>query len=189
MILPLPTHITRSKEGNKPRGAQGAGDPDVAGQGLEPGPLESPGRVPDEVADAVEGVEGEGPGDEELEPALCEGGPGAHGGGDAGRLEVPARQRGGQVGGAEAVQGRRQERARDALPDGAAEEGLLVVVDPEVRAYGPAEALLGQERVVLGLCELGCERTFARGVFWFGLLVSPLLIAPGIRRGWDIPGL
>ena len=67
----------------------------------------------------------------------------ADGGGDASGLEVPARQRGGQVGDAEAVQRARQQRARDALPDGAAQERLLVVVDLEVRGHGSAQALLG----------------------------------------------
>lgn len=108
------------------------------------------------MADAGDGVLGEGPGDEELETSLGESGPGGDGGGHAGGLEVPAGQRGDEVGGAKDVQAASQEGSRDTLPDGAAQPRLSVVVNLEVRRHGPLEALLGQEAVGIAVGELFC---------------------------------
>lgn len=57
---------------------------------------------------------------------------------------MPAGQGRDQVADAVGVQAAREEHARETLPDGAAEEGLVLVVDLEVRAHGADAALGGQ---------------------------------------------
>lgn len=109
------------------------------------------------MTDTVERMVGKGPGESKLETALDSEGESTESGGDRGGLEVPAKERGGQVGGAEGVEAAREGGAGKALPDGAAEPGLLLVVDVEVGGYGPLEALLGQESIGVILGEfLGC---------------------------------
>lgn len=93
------------------------------------------------MADAVEGVEGKRPGDEELDAGLDGKGEGTERGDEGGGLEVPAEEGSGEVGGAEDVEAAREAGAGEALPDGAAEEGLLLVVDIEVGGDGAVEAL------------------------------------------------
>lgn len=112
--------------------------------------MEADGHVEGEVADAVDGVEGERPGGEELEGALGGEGQGAKRRGQRRALEVPADEGRGQVGRREHVQAAAEGGARDALPGGAAEPRLLLVVDLEVRGDGAAEALLGQEGGAVG---------------------------------------
>lgn len=99
----------------------------------------------DEVLDAVDAVEDEGPGEGDLDAALDGEGQGGEGGGDAGGLEVPAGEGRDQVADRVGVQGAREEHAREALPDGGAEEGLVLVVDLEVGRHRPLQPLLGQD--------------------------------------------
>lgn len=57
---------------------------------MDDGLVEALGEVPDEVTGAVEEVEEEGPGDEELDSGLGGYGKGGRGRGQRGGLEVPA---------------------------------------------------------------------------------------------------
>ena len=114
------------------------------------------GSVEDEVAHAVDGVEGEGPGEEELDAALGSEGQGAHGRGERGALEVPAEEGRGEVRRAEDVDGAAEAGAREALPDGAAEPGLGLVVDLEMGGDGAVEALLGEDGIGVVGGELLC---------------------------------
>lgn len=106
------------------------------------------------MARAVGEVEEEGPGDGGLEQGEADGAQGGGGRGQGGGLEVPARQRGDEVGQREAVQGDAEGLPRDARPDGGAEPRLLVVVGGQVRGYGSLAALRGQEGLRVGFGEL-----------------------------------
>ena len=97
----------------------------------------------DEVLDAVDAVEDKGPGEGDLDAALDGEGQSGEGGGDAGGLEVPPREGRDQVADRVGVERAREEHAREALPDGRAEEGLVLVVDLEVGGHGPLQPLLG----------------------------------------------
>lgn len=119
---------------------------------------EADGEVVDEVPDAVVEVEDERPGGDELDARLGGDGQGGEGGDQRLALEVPAQQRRRQVGGRVDVQRPAQPGAREPLPDGAAEVGLLLVVDLQVRADGPKQPLLVEDRVPLVGGELlGCD--------------------------------
>lgn len=99
----------------------------------------------DEVLDAVDAVEDKRPGEDDLDAALDGKGERGKGGGDAGGLEVPAGEGRDQVADRVGVEGAREEHAREPLPDGGAEEGLVLVVDLEVGGHGPLQPLLGQD--------------------------------------------
>lgn len=101
-------------------------------------------RIVNQVLDAVDGVEDKGPGQRHLDAALDDQWQTGKGGGHGQGLEVPAGQGRDQVADAVGVQAAREEHAREALEDGAAKEGLVLVVDLEVRAYGADTALGGQ---------------------------------------------
>lgn len=103
------------------------------------------GGVVDEVLDAVDAVEDERPGEDDLDAALDGEGQRGEGGGDAGGLEVPTREGRDEVADRVGVEAAREEHAREALPDGGAEEGLVLVVDLEVGGHGPLQPLLGQD--------------------------------------------
>lgn len=108
------------------------------------------GGVVDEVLDSVDAVEDKGPGEDDLDAALYGKGQGGEGGGDAGGLEVPAGEGRDEVADRVGVEGAREEHAREALPDGGAEEGLVLVVDLEVGGDGTLQALLGQDGLAVG---------------------------------------
>lgn len=95
------------------------------------------------MSDTVDGMEDERPGHGELQRTLDRERQGAEGGDQRGGLEVPADQGRGEVGEGVAVEEAGEGGAGDALPDGTAEVGLLLVVDLEVRGDGAAEALAG----------------------------------------------
>lgn len=99
------------------------------------------------MLDAVDGVVDEGPGEGELDTALYKQRQAGEGGGDAGRLKVPAGEGRDEVAYAVGVQRAGEEHAGEALPDGAAEEGLVLVVDLQVWGHRPAQALLGKQRL------------------------------------------
>lgn len=103
------------------------------------------------MLDAVDGVVDKRPGEGQLDGALGGQRQGGEGGGDAGGLEVPAGQGGDEVADRVGVQAAGEEHAREALPDGAAEEGLLGVVDLEVGGDGPDAALAGEEGIGVGV--------------------------------------
>lgn len=78
-------------------------------------------------------------------------------------LQVPAGQRSDQVRGAVQVQKTAETGTREALPDGTAEIGLLLVVDGEVGGDGALEALLVEEGAGVGGGDfLGCDGTASR---------------------------
>lgn len=104
----------------------------------------------DEVLDAVDAVEDERPGEDDLEGALDGEGQGCECGGDAGGLEVPPGEGRDEVADRVGVQAAGEEHAREALPDGGAEEGLILVVDLEVGGHGPLQPLLGQDGLTVG---------------------------------------
>lgn len=101
------------------------------------------GEVPDDMARAVEEVEHEGPGDQQLRPGLNGHGQGGGGGDERGGLEVPAGQGRGEVREREEVERGGEAAACDARPHRGREPGLLVVVGGEVRGDGAGEALGG----------------------------------------------
>lgn len=103
------------------------------------------------MAAAVDAVEGEGPGEEELEGALDGQGQGAEGGGHRGRLDLPAQQGRGQVRRRENVQAAAEDAAGNTVPDGATEPRLRRVVDLQMGGDGALAALGGQDRVRVGL--------------------------------------
>lgn len=141
------------QEESQTKGGSQTGAPENVADGLDVGLAEALGKVKDEVADAVDGVADKGPGEQELEGALGGDGEGAKGGGDGGRLEVPAQQGSDEVGGAKDVQAAGEDAAGDTRPDGAGEEGLAGVVDLQMRCYGSAAALGGEEGLGIGLGE------------------------------------
>lgn len=101
-----------------------------------------------QVLDAVQSVENKRPGQRHLDASLDDKRQASKSGGHRQGLEVPAGQGRDQVADAVGVQAAREEDARKTLPDGAAEEGLVFVVDLEVRAHGPDATLGGKH----GLC-------------------------------------
>lgn len=153
--LPFPTlhhpsQLNNSEEESEVQPAHNRRAPDVPPALDDRLPLEPNTHVKHQMPDTIKRVEGERPGGQELGGALD---------GDRQRaerrrqrraLEVPAHQRGRQVSRREDVQRAAEAGAREALPDGTAEEGLLLVVDLEVRGHGAVEALLGQEGVGVG---------------------------------------
>lgn len=108
---------------------------------------EAQGPVVGEMADAVEEVVDEGPGEHALDGALDEEGHGGEGGDEGGRLDVPAQQRGDQVQARVGVERAGEGAARYAGPDRGAEPGLLGPVDLQVGGERAVEALGGQEGV------------------------------------------
>ena len=138
------------------------------------------------MAHAVGGVEHEGPSKEELDATLDRERQGAHGRGDGRALKVPAQQGRCQIGGAKDVHRAAEARAREALPDRPAEVGLRLVVDFEMRRRRAAEALLGEDGVAVGGCELlGCYGPVGGGgglVSWlFARSCSTELGAAGVE--------
>lgn len=105
------------------------------------------------MLDAVEEVEDERPGNRQLETTLDHHGQGGEGGGHAGGLEVPAGQGSDNVGDGVAVQAAGEDHAGEALEDGAAEEGLALVVDLEVGRDGAGAPLLCEEAVGIGMAQ------------------------------------
>lgn len=105
-------------------------------------PREEIAKVKSEVADTVDSVEGKRPGRDELEGALSGDGEGGERGDERGALEVPAEVGSDEVGGRKDVESAAEAAAGKALPDGAAEPGLLLVVDVEVGGDGAGESLL-----------------------------------------------
>ena len=103
------------------------------------------------MADAVEQVEHERPGDQELQAALDSKRQGADGCSGAGALEVPAQQRGGQVGGGVGVEGAAEDAAGDTGPDGGGEPGLVLGVDAQVWGGRALAALRGEQLLGVGL--------------------------------------
>lgn len=98
-----------------------------------------------QVLDAVDSVEHERPCQRHLYTTLDQQRQSREGSSHGGGLEVPAGERGDQVADAVDVQAAGEEHAREALEDGRAEKGLLLVVDLEVGGHGAIEALFGEE--------------------------------------------
>jgi hypothetical protein len=106
------------------------------------------------MADAVDEVVGEGVAEGKLDARLDGEGQVGEEGGDAGALEVPAEQRGDEVGGEESVRGTREGAAGDAGPGRVAEPDLVDLVDAQVGRDGAVEALLDEDLMALGGVEL-----------------------------------
>jgi hypothetical protein len=104
-------------------------------------------RIPGQMPQAIEGVEGEGPADQELGGALHEHGHLGEGSGDHGALEVPAEVGSDEVGGAEGVEAAGEDAAGDAV-EGGEVPGDLRAVDGEVRGDGAVETLFGEDSVL-----------------------------------------
>lgn len=137
------------------------------------GLLREPGRrIEHQVPDAVDEVKGERPGNGKLKARLDGDGQAGKGSDEALALEVPAQQRRGQVCRRVNVYGAAEGAARDPLPDGRAEVGLLLVVDLQMGADGPLEALLLEDRVAFGGVELMGGEGSARGGFVSAILAS-----------------
>lgn len=66
---------------------------------------------------------------------------------------MPPGQGGDQVADTVGVETAGEEHAGETLPDGAAQEGLLLVVDLEMGADGPVETLLREEGLAFGGCQ------------------------------------
>lgn len=116
------------------------------------------------MSHAVDGVEHERPSDQELEAALDGNGESRSGSHERGRLQVPAEKRGGKVADGGGVKSTGETGARDALPRGTAEPGLLLVVDLEVGRDGALETLLGEKLGGLGGGDLvGLEGSVGEG--------------------------
>lgn len=149
-VQPTPPQLIHLQKESKTQSHDCARPPDKVLVLLDCGlPEALGGGVMDEVLDAVEAVEDKGKGEGHLEAALDDDGQGGEGGGDAGGLEVPASERGDEVADRVGVERAREEHAREALPDGGAEEGLVLVVDLEVRRHRPLQPLLGQDRLAV----------------------------------------
>ncbi|KAI9777252.1 MAG: hypothetical protein M1839_008982 [Geoglossum umbratile] len=124
--------------------------------------------IPDQMPNAIPAVIRKRQADKVLGSDLCGNGPGGKGGGDALGLEVPAEERGDEVGGGEEVERAAEERAADAV-EGRAVPGDLRAVDGEVGRDGAAFALLGQDGVRGGRGEsLGCEGPGIAVRLWVG---------------------
>lgn len=102
------------------------------------------GKIPHQVSDAVEAVEGERKADEELGRELGDNRPGSEGGGERGALKVPAQGGGRQVGEAEEVEGARHDDSGQAVEHGQV-PGDLGLVDAEMGCYGAVQALFGED--------------------------------------------
>lgn len=119
---------------------------------------EAEGEIVGQVADTVEEVEGEGPGDEELETTLGGEREGTESGDEGLALDVPAEEGRDEVGAKVDVESGRETTAGDTGPDGGAEPGLLHLVDCQVRGDGAAEALLCEKlEAILGGELGGCD--------------------------------
>lgn len=117
-------------------------------------------RVPDQMAQAVEAVQGEGHGEESLKTDFQGDGQGAERGGHAGGFQVPAEQRGDEVGSAEDVDRARQRAAGDTIQCGQVPR-YLRSVDSQVWRDRAVEAL-------------GCEDVVA------------CLLGDGVGGGWSV---
>lgn len=103
-------------------------------------------KVPHEMPEAVEAVECEGQADEELGQDLCGNRPCAKGGGQAGALEMPAKDGGGEVRQAEDVE-RAGEGDSSNTVEGRQIPGDLCLVDTQVRGDGAVQSLFGKNLV------------------------------------------
>jgi hypothetical protein len=131
----------------------GPSDPDHLGLVVERLP-----RRGDQVADAVEDVEGEGPGYEELGSDLNGQRQGAKGRGDADRRQVPAQDGRGEVSGGKQVQTARQHDACVALHR-RAHRVDLPFVDAQVRRHRPVQPLAREVPLaLLGRLDLESNR-------------------------------
>lgn len=88
------------------------------------------------MSHAVHGVEDKRPGNQELETALYSHGKGTKGSYQGGALKVKTGQRSDEVRDRVTVQQAGEADTRETLPDGAAEIGLLLVVDVEMGGNG-----------------------------------------------------
>lgn len=107
--------------------------------------------IVNKVLNAIQGVENKRPGQCHLDSSLDNQWQSCKGGSNRKGLQVPASQGSDQVADAVGVQAAREEHAREALPDGAAEEGLVLVVDLEVWAHRAGAALGGEQSLRVGL--------------------------------------
>lgn len=98
-----------------------------------------------QVLNSVDPVEHERPCQRDLHTTLDQQRQAGERSRDGGGLEVPAGQRSCQVADAVDVQPAGEDHAREALEDGRAEEGLLLVVDLEVGGDRAVQALLCEE--------------------------------------------
>lgn len=105
------------------------------------------------MSNTINGVEHKRPSDQELERALDGHGQSSGSSDERGGLEVPADKGGSEVGDGGSVEGAGEGGARDALPGGTAEPGLLGVVDLEVGGDGAAETLFGEDGGFVGRSE------------------------------------
>ena len=115
---------------------------------------EANAHIHDQVTNTIEQVEYERPGDQELETTLDGEGQGADSSSNARALEVPAQQRGGEVGGGVGVEGAAEDAAGDTGPDGGGEPGLVLGVDGQVGGGRALAALRGQQGLGVGLREV-----------------------------------
>lgn len=101
-------------------------------------------RIPHQVAEAVEGVVGEGEGHGSLEENLSSDGESTHGGNHGGGLEVPAESGRGEVCGGPQVERAGEGDTSDTV-QGGADPADLGAVDAQVRRDGAGQALLDQD--------------------------------------------
>lgn len=101
-------------------------------------------EIPHQVAEAVEGVVGEGEGHGSLEENLSSDRESTHGGNHGGRLEVPAESGRGEVCGGPQVERAGEGDTADTV-QGGADPADLGAVDGQVRRDGAVQALLDQD--------------------------------------------
>lgn len=123
-------------DGSQSHGSPAALDDLLVGQ--------SPSKIPNQVADAVEAVEGEGESNNVLGEELSSHGQGTEGSSDRSGLKVPSQQRSDKVSGSESVETARENGTGDTV-GGRQIPGDLRAVDREMRGDRTVETLLGQQ--------------------------------------------
>lgn len=134
LFLPQPQDLSINplKEESKVRPTHNRRAPDIPPRLDNLLPLEPLPQIKHQMPDTVQRMERKRPRGEELDRALDSKGERAKRRRQRRALEVPADEGGRQVCRRKHVQAAAEGRAREALPDGAAEPGLLLVVDLEV---------------------------------------------------------
>lgn len=148
----------------EPQGSHNRSTPNYPATSNDSHLVEPPTHIIRRMSDSIDGMENQRPRNRELQAGLDRDGQAGEGGDQRGRLQVPAGQGRGEVGEAVAVEQAGETHAGEALPDGAAEVGLLLVVDLQVGGDGALEALGVEDGFGVGLGEvLGCYGAVVTG--------------------------